>query len=263
LAEMERILRKGKEIDPKNQSFIIEFAGTPLWKRGEKIQVYGDYLKHSFGFDVRYNAIDPTQETELITTEDVLILALSTVDRVAKSSNKGRYTGVLLPGGILEELAYIEFYRRAGILKNDEAEPYKNMLLQYREKIGLAIVVLLSPTTSLSEDTIASLHYEKHDQYELLSSLSSKPRRIMNEGNLIELNGCFVDTIREYGGGFNKIHTVDLRDIELPFREEKIGLAFAGGIWTGLAKVYPLPGSFPLREYKPLPKTPLLVQKTD
>lgn len=252
---MERLLRGEKEIDPKDQSFVIEFAGTPLSQRGEKlVQPYGDYLRHVFGFDVRYNAIDPTGQKQFTTTEDILSLARSTVDRVVESSKEGKFVGVLIPGGILEELAYIEFYRRTGVLKENEAEPYKEMLMQYRERIGLAIVVLMSPRTSLSVDGLASLHFDKPDFYGL-HRLSSKPRRILKEESLDELNDCFVNTIRDYGDGFNKIHTIDLRKINLHYRNQRFGRQLAKGVWTGLARVYPLPDSFPLAQYKPIKNT--------
>lgn len=225
-----------REVDTHG-AFTVEFAGTPLFQRDEKIiDVFGDFLNFR-GLKARWKGYQlrlPVNKTP----DDLLTYARDTVSMLNRARGSGA-NSVLLNGSVFEELAFLELYRRNGALTPEQASSYTQMLLLETQKIDYIILILTSPETSLSTDPIARTHFNEGSFG--LENLKKYPRRIMSPITLDLINSCFEDVLMRYAKLFNRFHIVDVRNEISLFRDHQLLSKISEGIWKGLARVYPIP----------------------
>jgi len=237
---MTRNIETGTEIEQNKDPFIIEICGSPLEKRFDRI--VDNMVDYLFKRVHRFPGGGGASLAEYIhpeTSRDVLVLAgnaitnLVTTDQLYQGSR-------LINGSIFEELAYLEFYRRRKIINDNEATLYTSTLLSFTNRVDMEVLILLSPETVLSTETISCFINESDSRMatELKRAKARKGRNIYEPEKLALLNDCFVVMRDKYGKKFDRFQTVDFQTDKRTWSE--LALPINEQVMIVLSRVYPI-----------------------
>lgn len=234
-----------KEPLKKPGTFIIEFAGTPLWQRFDKlIDPIGDIFTQGFGFDILYKGTKPNYIMTTYGPERTSEEILNRVARTINTVKQDRFNShnVFLNSSVFEELAYLNYFNLTDQLSDEKFQSATSQLLSCVGYIDFIILVLFSELTA-NEANAPRKALER-----LCPGVNTGTGRI----DINSLNQSFLATLEKYGKSFYKVSVIDLQSIERKYLSEEIGSPLGKHLGKALSRVYPIPPN--IFAYKHFPR---------
>lgn len=200
---------------------FVEFAGTPMWNRAERINPTSHDLNMRFNLGIhRYVNIAPGIPLHPIEFgEDALTFMRYVVDKVVKLSDKKK--SCWIDYGIFQAVAQTEHLYRIGIISSQEYSAYTSMLLLYAPKMDEVVVTLLSYETALSLDP-------------------DKNNPTINREYIEGMNYCTQQTMDNHKERFGNVRLVDMRDSLDGYRTAEFKNEFSEILLHELYRIYHL-----------------------
>jgi len=190
---------------------VIEFSGSPNAGKDTQIEIIADYLRDYRGykvlvFDEPYYLCTLRNRTDF----KIYWMIATTIRNLVEAIDVESVDAVIFNRGLFDELAFLDYYQRRGIITKKEMAAYSASLTVNRltDLIDIVFLMKTSPDNSVQREMefprdVVSKLAEKLDQWDV-----NPTPTLTKDSGLQLLNDCYESVLTKYKNAFESIHTM-------------------------------------------------------